>query len=116
LASVEDVQAGDFDEVKRGRGVAAVEFWVRSCGECQKFRPVYEQLPEVYGGRIRFLRMNMLKSIDNLRLAEGLGVEETPTTVFFCDGEAVGEIVRHRPLEEAVEEIESILKNTNGCP
>ncbi len=116
MVSVEEVQAGDFDEFKHGSGVVAVEFWVRSCGECKKFRPVYEQLPEVYGDRIKFLSMNMLKSIENLRFAEGLGVEETPTTVLFCDGEAVGEIVGNRPLEEAVEEIEGILKNTNGCP
>jgi thioredoxin-like negative regulator of GroEL len=115
LASVEDIQAGDFDEVKGIKGPVAIEFWVRSCGECKKFRPVYERLPEVFGSRIRFFRMNMLKSIENMRLAEGLGVEETPTTMFFCDGEAVGEIVGHRSLEEAVEEMESILKNTNGC-
>ncbi len=60
--------------------------------------------------------MNILKSIENLRLAEGLDVEETLTTVLFCDGEVIGEIVGHRPLEEAVEEIEGILKNTNRCP
>ena len=116
MASVEDVQASDFDKVKGIRGPAAIEFWVRSCGECQKFRPIYERLPEVFGGRVRFLRMNIMKSIENLRLAEGLGVEETPTTVLFYDGEVIGEIVGHRPLEEAVKEIEGILKNTDDCP
>ncbi len=62
--------------------------------------------------RIKFLRMNMMKSIENLRLAEGMGVEQTPTTKVFCNGAEVGEVVGYRPLEEAVKEIEGTLSGT----
>ena len=89
-----------------------MEFWVRSCDQCRKFKPVYESLPEVFGGKVRFLRMNMLKSIENLRLAEDVGVEQTPTTKVYCSGGEVGAIVGYLPLEEAVKTIHELLQ---GC-
>lgn len=110
MADITDIEAGDFNEVVEGSDVPVVlEFWVRSCGFCQKFKPVYEKLPGVYGDKVRFLRMNMLKSIENLRLAEGMGVEQTPTTKVFCSGKEAGEIVGFVPLEKAVERLNWIL-------
>jgi hypothetical protein len=57
--------------------------------------------------------VNMMKSIENLRLAEGMGVEATPTTKVFCSGSEVGEIVGYRSFDDAVAEIETIIKE---CP
>ncbi|HUS77604.1 MAG TPA: thioredoxin family protein [Patescibacteria group bacterium] len=113
MAEISDIQADSFeDEVKRAGGAVVLEFWIRSCNGCQKFKPVYDRLPEVMGDRVKFLRMNMMKSIENLRLAEGMGVEETPTTKVFCNGDEAGEIVGYRPLEEAVQEIDGALSDT----
>lgn len=111
-----EISAGSFDDEVAGSDKPVVlEFWVRSCGQCQKFKPVYEKLPEVFGDKVKFLRMNMLKSIENLRMAEGLGVEATPTTKLFCGDRVVGEIVGYRTLEEAVREIEEILEREDYC-
>jgi thioredoxin 1 len=113
MTGIPDIQAESFeDEVKNAGGAVVLEFWIRSCSGCQKFKPVYDRLPDVMGDRVRFLRMNMMKSIENLRLAEGMGVEATPTTKVFCKGDEVGEIVGYRPLEEAVKEIEGALSET----
>ena len=110
MAEITDIEVSDFNEVVKGSDRPVVlEFWVRSCGFCQKFKPVYERLPDAYGDRVRFLRMNVLKSIENLRLAEGMGVEQTPTTKVFCGGKEAGEIVGFVPLEEAVERLNVIL-------
>ena len=112
MADMTDIEADDFNEAVKGSDVPVVlEFWVRSCAFCQKFKPVYEKLPSHYGGRVRFLRMNMLKSIENLRLAEGMGVEQTPTTKVFCSGMEAGELVSFVPLEKAVERLNSILES-----
>ncbi len=111
LADVTDIEAHAFDESIMGSDVPVVlEFWVRSCDQCRRFKPVYERLPEAIGGDVRFFRMNMLKTLENLRLAEGLGVEETPTTKVFCSGGEVGEMVGYLPLEEAVERINGLLQ------
>lgn len=113
MAKISDIQAESFeDEIKNAGGAAVLEFWIRSCSGCQKFKPVYDKLPDVMGDRVRFLRMNMMRSIENLRLAEGMGVEETPTMKVFCNGDEVGEIVGYRPLEEAVREIEDALSGS----
>jgi len=110
MADITDIEAGDFNEVVKDSDLPVVlEFWVRSCAFCQKFKPVYEKLPDVYGDRVKFLRMNMLKTIENLRLAEGMGVEQTPTTKAFCGGKEVGEIVGFVPLEKAIERLNLIL-------
>jgi thioredoxin-like negative regulator of GroEL len=108
---IRDISAEEFDrEVKGSDGLAVLEFWVRSCDQCRRFKPVYERLPEEIGGKPRFYRMNMLKTIENLRLAEGLGVEETPTTKVFCSGGEVGELVGYLPLEGAVKRISELLQ------
>ena len=116
MADIADIEADAFDEHIKGSDVPVVlEFWIRSCDFCRKFKPVYEQLPDAFGGSVRFLRMNMMRSIENLRLAEGMGVEQTPTTKVFCGGGEVGEIVGYRTLEEAVGDINSILGSSEDC-
>ena len=112
MTIIDDIEAESFeDKVKAVDALAVLEFWIRSCSQCKKFKPVYEKLPDIFGEDVRFLRMNMLKSIENLRLAEGLGVGETPTVKFFCEGKEVGEIVGYIPLDDAVEVIKTMLGN-----
>ena len=113
MDGVQDIRAESFDsEVKESAGSVVLELWIRSCDVCRKFKPVYEGLPKFFPD-VKFLRMNMMKSIENLRLAEGMGVEVTPTTKVFCGGSEVGEIVGYRSLDDAVAEIEAIIKE---CP
>ena len=57
----------------------------------------------------------MFTSIENLRLAEGLGVEQTPTTKVFCKGREIGEIIGYRPLKEAIQELNTILDSDKDC-
>lgn len=113
--SVVDVQADSFDrEVKGGDRPVVVEFWIKSCPNCQKFRPVYESLPEIFGDKVKFFKVDMFRSLENLRLAEGLGVEETPTVKIFHEGEEIGEVVGYRSLDDVVSEIREILQ-TKDC-
>jgi thioredoxin-related protein len=59
--------------------------------------------------------MNMFLSLENLKLAEGLGVEETPTLKIFCKGREIGQIIGHMPLDKATKEIEDIFKSEKYC-
>ena len=92
-----------------------IEFWVRSCSNCKKFRPIYDKLPEIFGDKAKFLKMNMFLSLENLKLAEGLGVEETPTLKLFCKGREIGQIIGYMPLDKATKEIEDIFKSEKYC-
>ena len=111
MSNVVDIQAKDFDsEIAESKKPVVVEFWIKSCGNCKKFKPVYEKLSEVFGDKLRFVRVNMFDSVENLRLAEGLGVEETPTVKLFYKSEEIGQLTGFKPLETAIEEIEAIIK------
>jgi len=106
----EDIEADGFvDEVKTSLRPVVLEFWVRSCDQCRRFKPVYEELSSILDERATFLRMNMLKSLGNLRLAEGMGVEKTPTTKIFCEGKEAGSIVGFRTLRQALKEVNAVL-------
>jgi hypothetical protein len=48
-------------------------------------------------------------------LAEGLGVEETPTLKIFCKGREIGQITGYRSLDDVVKEIEEVLKRGQYC-
>lgn len=116
MPKITDLIAEDFEETIEGSDTPLVlKFWIMSCGFCQMFKPVYDKLPDIYGERVSFLRMNMLKSIENLRLAEGLGVEQTPTSKVFCGGGEVGELVGYKSLDKAVEELNAILQSNEAC-
>lgn len=116
MNQVAEIQADSFERaIERSNKPVVVEFWIKSCGNCQRFRPVYEKLPEIFGGKVEFLKMNMFLSLENLRLAEGLGVEETPTLKLFCNGREIGQIIGYRPVDRVVKEIEEILEREQYC-
>jgi len=92
-----------------------IEFWIKSCPNCQKFKPVYEKLPEKFNDKIAFYKMNMFSSLANLKFAEGFGVEDTPTLKLFCKGREIGQIVGYRTLEQVVREIDEMLEPEPDC-
>ena len=88
MNQVVEIPAEYFDrEVKNYDRPVVIKFWIWSCSFCQKFKPISEKLPEIFNDKIKFLKMNMFPSLDNLKLVEGLGVEDAPTINFFCKGE-----------------------------
>ena len=116
MEEVTDIQATDFtEEIKESDKPVIVEFWIKSCPHCGKFKSVYEQFPTYFRGDLKFFRMNMFTSIENLRLAEDLGVEQTPTTKIFCKGREIGEILGYKPLDEAVQEINLVIDSDEDC-
>jgi thioredoxin 1 len=116
MNQVVEIPADSFDRVvKESYKPIIVEFWIKSCEKCQRFRPVYERLPGIFGEKADFLKMNMFLSLENLKFAEGLGVEETPTLKLFCKGREIGQIIGYRSLDDIVREIKEILDRERYC-
>jgi thioredoxin-like negative regulator of GroEL len=109
MDKIENIQAKEFDRKISSEIPVLVEFWIKSCGNCKKFKPVYETLSNILS-KTKFTRINMFESIENLRLAEGLGVEQTPTTMIFKKSKKIGQIVGYKSLEDAKKEIKKIIK------
>jgi hypothetical protein len=59
--------------------------------------------------------MDMLRNLDNLRLTESFGVEETPTLKIYCRGKEVGETIGYMSLNDVVNKIEEILERNDIC-
>lgn len=113
MNQVVEIPAEYFErEVQNTDRPVVIEFWIRSCSYCQKFKPIYEKLPAIFGEQVKFFTMNMFFSLENLKLAEGLGVEDTPTLKIFCRGKEVGEVIGYRPLDKVVDEIREVLETT----
>jgi thioredoxin-like negative regulator of GroEL len=111
MTEVVELSATDFNSViKQSNRPVVIKFWIRSCTFCQKFKPIYEQLPAIFENKVNFFQMNMFLTLDNLHLAEGLGVEDTPTLKLFCKGKEIGELVGYKALDVIKKEIEAILQ------
>ena len=102
-------------EVIESEKPVLVDFWHQMCSWCLKLNPIYDQLPEKFGGRIKFVKVNVLQNPETQRLAVSLGVFGTPTMKLMCKGRAVGEIVGYKPLDRLVNEIEDLLKKKDEC-
>ena len=113
MRKVEDIQAKDFDNKINSEIPVVIEFWIKSCGNCKKFKPIYEDLALIFSD-LKFTRVNMFDSVENLRLAEGFGVEETPTVKIFNKSKEIGQIVGFKTLETATEMIRKIMKKSKS--
>jgi len=112
MNQVVEIPAESFNiELERADKPVVIEFWIRSCSFCQKFKPIYDKLPEIFAHKVKFIKMNMFLSLENLKLAEDLGVEDTPTLKLFCNGKEVGEIIGFKLLDTVVTEIKAILQH-----
>jgi len=97
MEKVEDIQAKDFDNKISSGTPVVIEFWIKSCGNCKKFKPVFDALSGIFSD-LNSTRVNMFESVENLRLAEGLGVEETPTVKIFKNSKEIGKVVGFKTL------------------
>ncbi len=77
------------DEVLKGNKVA-VDFYSTECPPCEALAAKYEPLSELYGDDIKFLKIFRQ---ENRELATSLGVESSPTVLFFDSGRLTGDFL-----------------------
>jgi len=115
MSNVLEIQADQWEkEVLNSNEPVVVDFWHHMCGWCQKLNPVFKQLPEKIKNT-KFVKVNVLDSAENRKIAIDLGVLGTPTIKIFCEGRAIGEIVGFRSSENLVIEINNILDKKEEC-
>ena len=70
-----------------------VDFYSPYCGYCTKMEPTVAELKRAYGGKLRFLRIDITQE-KNYPLQDSYKVNGTPTYMFFApDGKALYRIV-----------------------
>jgi len=85
---MKEITAQEFnDEVLKG-GKVVVDFYSTECPPCEALASKFEELSNLYGKDIKFLKIYRQK---NRELAEQLGVKSSPTLIFYVDGKETGE-------------------------
>ncbi|SET79681.1 thioredoxin 1 [Natronincola peptidivorans] len=86
------VDKDTFDkEVLEVDGVVLVDFWSDGCEPCKALLPDIEALEEVYGDKIKFVKLNTTKA---RRLAIKQKVLGLPTISIYKGGEKVEEVTK----------------------
>lgn len=110
-----DIRADEWEsEVLRADGPVVVDFWHSMCGWCLKLNPVFANLPKRLE-KVKFVKMNVIESPENRKIAIQHGVMGTPTIKVFCKGRVVGEVVGFRPLEKLVNDLKEIFAGKDDC-
>jgi thioredoxin 1 len=81
------------DEVHRADVPGVVDYWAPWCGPCRAIEPIFEELSQEQGGRVRFVKMNI---DENIVTAARYGVLSIPTATLFEGGEAQETVIGAR--------------------
>ncbi|MFQ5838715.1 MAG: thioredoxin family protein [Thermoplasmata archaeon] len=109
---VEVTESGWRSEVIDAGPPVVINFWGPACPWCKRLDPIYEEMAEEFGDRLKFTKVNVAESPG---LASGLGIMGTPTLKFFCDGRSIYEVVGFRPRERLRQDIEKALEEAREC-
>lgn len=106
-----EVEPGQMIETTTGEILEKIEngetlvvyFGQTTCGHCIEYGPIVEQVCEKDGATIYKVMLDLSEGSDNLVLINEYGLEYTPTTYFFKDGEMVTSFVGNVTAEELVD-------------
>ena len=83
-----EVNQKDFQKEVLEGGKVAVDFYSTECPPCDALAPKFDNLAELYGDEIKFVKIFRQ---DNRELAESLDVNGSPTVIFYDNGKLVGD-------------------------
>jgi thioredoxin 1 len=72
-----------FDELIQSDTPILVDFWATWCGPCKTMMPVLDQLKDIWGDRVRIVKIDVDKNTD---LAVAQKVMGVPTLALFQNG------------------------------
>lgn len=116
MAQVLEVNADNWEkEILRSDTLTVVDFWHEKCPYCKMLEPVYGEVDEEFKGKVKFAKLNVLKSHENQHISSKYGVMGTPTLVFFCDEKPVETIVGFQPKDRLEQLINDIIDKHREC-
>jgi len=102
----EIVKTEELSDLLAGDGVVLVDFYAEWCGPCRRLKPVIHKVADAYGGRARFVAVNVDK---NAELASRYGVSGIPDVRIFKNGVQVARHSGARPERVYTDALNSLL-------
>lgn len=100
---VREVQTSEIIEMINNKETFVVYLGTTTCGHCQKYAPIIEEVCKEEGAVIYKVMLDESVASDNLVFVNEYGLEYTPTTYYFKDGEMVTSFVGTLEVEELVD-------------
>ncbi len=85
---MKEINSTEFESEVLQSGKVVLDFYSTECPPCEALASKYENLSLLYGKDVKFLKIFRQQNRD---LAEKLGVNGSPTLLFFNNGKEVGE-------------------------
>jgi thioredoxin 1 len=116
MRSVLDVNADDWErKILQSDTLVVVDFWHEQCPWCKRLEPIYSEVSEEYEGKVKFAKLNVLKSQENQQMAVKYGIMGTPTLIFFCDGRPIETVTGFQPKERLRQLVDDVIDKHREC-
>jgi len=116
MGTVLDVNASSWEqEVLKSDILTVVDFWHDRCPWCLQLNPIFNEVSEEYKEKVKFVKLNVLETPANRKIAIHHGIMSTPTLMFFCEGRPVGQALGSMPKEHLKKLIDDMLKKHREC-
>jgi len=116
MKSVLDVNANNWEqEVLQSDILTVVDFWHDRCPWCLRLNPIIDEVAKEYEGKIKFVKLNVLKVSANREIAIRYGIMSTPTLSFFCEGRPVGQALGFMPKENLKGLLDDMVAKHREC-
>lgn len=106
MATIQEINATNLDDVLNNPKPVLVDFWAPWCGPCRMVSPVVDEIATDMADTIAVAKCNV---DENEELALKYGVMSIPTLIIFRNGAEIGRLVGALPKEKLVEEINRVI-------
>jgi thioredoxin reductase (NADPH) len=104
---MKEINLSDFGSEVLGAEKVVLDFYSTECPPCEALAAKYQDLSELYGKDIKFLKIFRQ---GNRELADKLGVKSSPTLLFFKNGEEVaGRLTGGIKRSDIITNLESLI-------
>ena len=107
MPQVVEVTDETFDaEVAQANTPVAADFYTQFCPTCKRVTPIFEQLSDEYGGRVKFVKVDIAKASETARR---LAVLSSPSIIVLKSDQEVDRIAGYADRANLVRLIEAAL-------
>ena len=91
------------DEVEKSETPVLVDFWAVWCMPCVKITPIFHELAEMYGARVKFGKVNVDECPSTARK---YGIRSIPTLLLFKNGQVFSQIIGLQPKRNIAKKLD----------